>query len=84
LTATRLQRAPTRFCRRFPGGTWPACFTGIISLYDKDTLSGTFHIINGGAGAPLTSLYFRDTSYQFVIVMMSGEKVSAEKVLVSE
>ena len=59
-------------------------FYGHYHLYDEDTLSGTRHIITGGAGAPLARLYFGDPSYHFVVVTLSGGKVSTEKVLVSE
>ena len=59
-------------------------FYGHYHLYDEDTLSGTRHIITGGAGAPLTRLYFGDASYHFVVVKLSGGKVSTEKVPVPE
>jgi hypothetical protein len=47
-------------------------------------LSGTRHIITGGAGAPLSRLYFGDASYHFVVVTLSGGKMITEKVLISE
>jgi hypothetical protein len=57
-------------------------FYGHYHLYDEDTLSGTRHIITGGAGAPLSHLYFGDASYPFVVVRLSSGKVSTEKVLI--
>jgi Icc protein len=59
-------------------------FYGHYHLYDEDTLSGTRHIITGGAGAPLARLYFGDPSYHFVLVTLSGGKVATEKISVSE
>ncbi|MFH0994777.1 MAG: metallophosphoesterase [Pseudomonadota bacterium] len=59
-------------------------YYGHYHLYDEDTLSGIRHIITGGAGAPLTRLYFGDPSYHFVVVTLSGGKVTTEKVLVAE
>jgi 3',5'-cyclic-AMP phosphodiesterase len=59
-------------------------FYGHYHLYDEDTISGTRHIITGGAGAPLARLYFGDPSYHFVVVKLSGGMVTTEKVLVSE
>lgn len=59
-------------------------FYGHFHLYDEDTLSGIRHIITAGAGAPLAHLSFGDASYHFVVVTLSGGKISTEKVLVSE
>jgi 3',5'-cyclic-AMP phosphodiesterase len=59
-------------------------FYGHYYLYDEDMLSGTRHIITGGAGAPLSRLYFGDPSYHFVVVTLSGGKVTTEKVLILE
>jgi 3',5'-cyclic-AMP phosphodiesterase len=60
-------------------------FYGHYHLYDEETISGTPHIITGGAGAPLVRLYFGDPSHHFVVVTISGQgKVSTEKVQVSQ
>jgi 3',5'-cyclic-AMP phosphodiesterase len=59
-------------------------FYGHYHLYDEDTISGIRHIITGGAGAPLSHLYFGDPSYHFVVVTLSDGKVTTEKVLISE
>ena len=55
-------------------------FYGHYHLYDEDMISGTRHIITGGAGAPLVRLYFGDPSYHFVVVTLSDGKVTTEKV----
>ena len=72
------------FLQTLSGCNVAGVFYGHYHLYDEDTLSGTRHIITGGAGAPLARLYFGDPSYHFVVVTLSGGKVSTEKVLVSE
>jgi Icc protein len=72
------------FLQTLSGRNVAGVFYGHYHLYDEDTLSGTRHFITGGAGAPLTRLYFGDASYHFVVVTLSGGKVSTEKVLVSE
>jgi len=59
-------------------------FYGHYHLHDENMISGTRHIINGGAGAPFSRLYFGDASYHFVVVTLSGWKMTTEKVLISE
>jgi 3',5'-cyclic-AMP phosphodiesterase len=72
------------FLQTLSGFNVAGVFYGHYHLYDEDTLSGTHHIITGGAGAPLARLYFGDPSYHFVVVKLSDGKVATEKVLVSE
>ena len=72
------------FLQTLSGRNVAGVFYGHYHLYDEDTLSGTRHIITVGVGAPLPRLYFGDASYHFVVVTLSGGKVSTEKVLVSE
>ncbi len=72
------------FLQTLSGRNVAGVFYGHYHLYDEAMLDGTRHIITGGAGAPLTRLYFGDTSYHFVVVTLSRGKVSTEKVLVSE
>jgi DNA repair exonuclease SbcCD nuclease subunit len=72
------------FLQALSGRNVVRVFYGHCHLYDEDTISGTCHIITGGAGAPLSRLHFGDASYHFVVVTLSGGKVSTEKVLVSE
>ena len=72
------------FLQTLSGFNVAGVFYGHYHLYDEDMLSGTRHIITGGAGAPLARLYFGDPSYHFVVVTLSGGKVTTEKVLVSE
>jgi len=66
------------------GRNMAGVFYGHYHLYDEDTLSGTRHIITGGAGAPLTRLYFGDPVHHFVAVTLSDGKVKTEKVLILE
>ena len=72
------------FLQALSGRNVAGVFYGHCHIYDEDTISGTRHIITGGAGAPLNHLPFGDASYHFVVVTLSGGKVSTEKVLVSE
>ena len=72
------------FLQTLSGKNIAGVFYGHYHLYDEDILSGTRHIITGGAGAPLSRLYFGDASYHFVVVTLSGGKMTTEKVLVSE
>jgi predicted phosphodiesterase len=72
------------FLQTLSGRSVAGVFYGHYHLYDEAMISGTRHIITGGAGAPLTRLYFGDSSYHFVVVTLSGGKVSTEKVQVSE
>jgi 3',5'-cyclic-AMP phosphodiesterase len=72
------------FLQALSGRSVAGVFYGHYHLYDDAMISGTRHIITGGAGAPLTRMYFGDPCYHFVVVTLSGGKVSIEKVLVSE
>ena len=72
------------FLQTLSGRSVAGVFYGHYHLYDEAMISGTRHIITGGAGAPLTRLYFGDPSYHFVVVTLSGGTVTTEKVLVSE
>jgi 3',5'-cyclic-AMP phosphodiesterase len=72
------------FLQTLSGFDVAGVFYGHYHLYDEDSLSGTRHIITGGAGAPHARLYFGDPSYHFVVVKLSDGKVATEKVLVSE
>jgi predicted phosphodiesterase len=72
------------FLQTLSGQSVAGVFYGHYHLYDESRISGTRHIITGGAGAPLTLMYFGDSSYHFVVVTLSGGKVLTEKVLVSE
>lgn len=72
------------FLQTLSGRNAAGVFYGHYHLYDEDTISGTRHIITGGAGAPLTRLYFGDPSYHFILVKLSGGKATTEKIAVSE
>lgn len=72
------------FLQTLSGRSVAGVFYGHYHLFDEATLSGTRHIITGGAGAPLTRLYFGDPSYHVVVVTLSAGKVSTEKILVLE
>jgi 3',5'-cyclic-AMP phosphodiesterase len=72
------------FLQTLSGWNVAGVFYGHYHLYDEDTLSGIRHIITGGAGAPLSHLYFGEPAYHFVVVTLSGGNVTTEKVLVSE
>lgn len=72
------------FLRALSGQSVAGVFYGHYHLFDEAMLSGTRHIITGGAGAPLARLYFGDPSYHVVVVTVTGGKVSTEKILVLE
>jgi predicted phosphodiesterase len=72
------------FLQTLSGRSVASVFYGHYHLFDEATLSGTRHIITGGAGAPLSRLYFGDPSYHVVVVTLSAGKVSTEKILVLE
>jgi 3',5'-cyclic-AMP phosphodiesterase len=72
------------FLQALEGRKPAGVFYGHYHLFDEDVISGTRHIITGGAGAPLSRLYFGDPSHHIVVVTLAGGQVATEKVLVPE